>query len=126
MFGLGAATRIYVATGATDMRLSFSGLHGLVAGRLKLDPLSGHLFLFANRRRDRLKILYFDGSGLWVCAKQMQRGRLRWPESGAERVQLTQEEFALLIGGIDLGATTPRKWYRRAMPEETSGLTKSA
>jgi transposase len=73
MFGLGAATRIYVATGATDMRRSFSGLHGLVAGRLKLDPLSGHLFLFANRHRDRLKILYFDGSGLWVCASSAYR-----------------------------------------------------
>lgn len=123
MFGLGAATRIYVATGATDMRLSFSGLYGLVAGRLKQNPLSGHLFLFTNRRRDRLKILYFDGSGLWVCAKQMQRGRLHWPESDAGRVQLTQEEFALLVGGIDLGTTRPRKWYRRALTEDHSEQT---
>ena len=102
------------------MRLGFSGLYGLVAGRLQQDPLSGHLFLFANRRRDRLKILYFDGSGLWVCAKQMQRGRLRWPESADERVQLSQEEFALLIGGIDLQQTKPRKWYRRPITETSS------
>lgn len=108
------------------MRLGFSGLYGLVAGRLQLDPLSGHVFLFANRRRDRLKILYFDGSGLWVCAKQMQRGRLRWPVSATERVQLTQEEFALLIGGIDLTATRPRKWYRRAFADETLPSRKSA
>lgn len=115
MFGLGAATRIYVATGATDMRLSFGGLYGLVVSRLQQDPLSGHLLLFANRRRDRLKILYFDGSGLWVCAKQMQRGRLRWLSSESGRVQLTAEEFALLIGGIDLLSTQQRRWYRRAI-----------
>ena len=126
MFGLGAATRIYAATGATDMRLGFSGLYGLVAGRLQQDPLSGHLFLFTNKRRDRLKVLYFDGSGLWVCAKQMQRGRLRWPESGADRVQLTQEEFALLIGGIDLCATTQRRWYRRALSDDSSQKITSA
>lgn len=113
MFGLGAATRIYVATEAVDMRLGFSGLYGLVAGRMQLDPLSGHLFLFTNKRRDRLKILYYDGSGLWVCAKQIQRGRLKWPSVDAARLQLTQEEFALLIGGIDLAATSKRKWFRR-------------
>jgi len=69
MFALGPATRIYVATGATDMRKGFEGLHGLVRDRLALDPLSGHLFLFSNRQRTRLKLLCWDGSGLWVCAK---------------------------------------------------------
>ena len=69
MLGVGAATRIYVATGATDMRLGFNGLYGLVRERLECDPTNGHLYLFANSRRDRMKILYFDGSGLWVCAK---------------------------------------------------------
>ena len=59
MLGLGAATRIYVATGATDMRLSFNGLYALVVGQLQHDPTSGHLFLFANKRRDRMKILFF-------------------------------------------------------------------
>ena len=118
MFGLGAATRIYAAIDAVDMRLGFSGLHGLVAGRMQLDPLSGHLFLFANKRRDRMKILYFDGSGLWVCAKQMQRGRLHWPTSDSQRMQLTQAEFALLLGGIDLAATTKRKWFRREVAAE--------
>jgi len=70
MFGLGAATRIYVATGNTDMRLGFNGLYGLVSNKLLGDPLSGHLYLFANARRDRMKVLFFDGSGLWVCAKR--------------------------------------------------------
>jgi transposase len=99
MFGLGAATRIYVATGATDMRLGFNGLFGLVRGRLESDPLSGHLYLFANARRDRMKVLFFDGSGLWVCARRMEGGRLRWPEADAtgSKVQLSREQFALLV-----------------------------
>ena len=69
MFGLGPATRIYLAVGATDMRKGFEGLYGLVRDRLGLEVQSGHLFLFANARRNRLKVLYWDGSGLWVCAK---------------------------------------------------------
>ena len=95
----------------------FNGLSGLVLNRLQCDPLSGHLFLFANARRDRMKVIYFDGSGLWVCAKRMEGGRLRWPQAQAseDKVQLSREEFALLIGGIDLAETRPRKWYRRAM-----------
>ncbi len=117
MLGLGAATRIFVATGATDMRLSFNGLYALVVGQLKEDPQSGHLFLFANKRRDRMKILFFDNFSLWVCARRMEKGRLHWPSTGDGRLQLTREEFALLIGGIDLGATTKRKWYRRAVAE---------
>jgi transposase len=115
MLGLGAATRIYVVTGATDMRLGFNGLYGLVFNRLQCDPLSGHLFLFANSQRDRMKVIFFDGSGLWVCSKRMEGGRLRWPEaqSSEDKVQLSREEFALLVGGIDLAQTRKRKWYRR-------------
>ena len=115
MLGLGAATRIFVATGATDMRLGFNGLYALVVGQLKEDPQSGHLFLFTNKRRDRMKILFFDNFSLWVCARRMEKGRLHWPSSCDCGVQLTREEFALLIGGIDLGATTKRRWYRRAV-----------
>ena len=121
MFGLGAATRIYVATGSTDMRMSFNGLYGLVSNKLQGDPLSGHLYLFANARRDRMKVLFFDGSGLWVCAKRMEGGRLCWPQPGQsdDKVQLSREEFALLVGGIDLAQTSKRKWYRRAIAEDS-------
>ena len=126
MLGLGAATRIYVATGATDMRLSFDGLYALVVGRLDQDPQTGHLFLFANKRRDRMKILFFDGSSLWVCARRMEQGRLHWPSSEEGRMQLSREEFALLIGGIDLSATRKRKWYRRPLGEESDLSTKAA
>lgn len=119
MIGLGAATRIYVATGATDMRKNFDGLYGLVRERLECDPTNGHLYLFANARRDRMKILFFDGASLWVCARRMERGRLRWPEAEGGKVQLSREEFALLLGGIDLVQTKQRKWYRRAVGEES-------
>jgi transposase len=125
VLGLGAATRIYVATGATDMRKNFDGLFGLVRERLECDPTNGHLYLFANARRDRMKILFFDGASLWVCARRMERGRLRWPEAEGGRAQLSREEFALLMGGTDLTQTQPRKWYRRAVGEEPKELQKS-
>jgi transposase len=128
MFAMGAATRIYVATGATDMRKGFCGLEGLIRERLESDPTSGHIFLFSNARRNRLKLVFFDGSGLWVCSKRMEGGRLRWPEpsSNAGRVQLTREQFALLIGGIDLTQTRERKWYRKAVGEESTESRKTA
>jgi transposase len=122
MLGLGAATRIFVAPGKTDMRLSFNGLYALVVGKLQQSPQSGHLFLFANSRRTRMKILFFDSNSLWVCARRMEQGRLNWPTSEDARVQLTREEFALLIGGIDLTATTKRKWYRKPIDERETIL----
>ena len=114
MFGWGPATRIYLAAGATDMRKGFEGLYGLARDRLSLEALSGHVFVFANARRDRLKLLLWDGSGLWVCAKRLEKGRFGWPEAAGQqtRVTLSHEELALLVGGIDLAATRRRRWYR--------------
>jgi len=74
VFGLGPATRIYLATGVTDMRKSFEGLYGLVRDRLSCEPLSGHLFLFCNAQRNRLKVLVWDGTGLRECGES--RGTL--------------------------------------------------
>lgn len=120
MFGLGPATRIYLAAGATDMRKGFEGLYGLARERLRCEPLSGHLFVFANAQRNRLKVLYWDGSGLWVCAKRLEKGRFRWPEAagGEVKVVLSHEDLALLLGGIDLARTKRRRWYRKVIPEE--------
>lgn len=127
MFGFGPATRIYVATGATDMRKSFNGLYGLVRDRLGCDPTSGHVFLFTNARRNRLKLLVYDGSGLWVAAKKLDGGRFRWPESNtATKIVLSQEELALLAGGIDLVETRPRKWHRKPLPEASRESLKTA
>jgi len=120
MFGLGPATRIYLAAGATDMRKGFEGLYGLARERLRCEPLSGHLFVFANAQRNRLKVLYWDGSGLWVCAKRLEKGRFRWPEAagGEVKVVLSHEDLALLLGGIDLARTKRRRWYRKVATEE--------
>jgi transposase len=114
MFCVGPATKIYLAAGATDMRKSFEGLHGLVRDRLSCDPLSGHVFLFSNAQRNRLKLLFWDGSGLWVCAKRLEKGRFRWPAAEGEesKVALSHEELTLLPGGIDLTQTRRRAWHR--------------
>ena len=120
MFGWGPATRIYLAAGATDMRKSFEGLYGLVRDRLLCDPLSGHVFLFCNAQRNRLKLLFWDGSGLWVCAKRLEKGRFRWPEAESRqaKIVLSHEELALLLGGIDLAGSRRRRWHRIVTPEE--------
>ena len=120
MFGWGPATRIYLAAGATDMRKGFEGLYGLVREKLLLEPLSGHVFLFSNAQRNRLKLLFWDGSGLWVCAKRLEKGRFMWPPvtSGQARVVLSHEELAMLLGGIDLVAGKRRAWYRKVVAVE--------
>jgi len=116
MFGLGPATKIYIAVEGVDMRKGFDGLYGLVRDHLGQDPLSGHLFLFANRARSRLKVLVWDGSGLWVCAKRLEKGCFRWPTAQDERCMVMRpEELALLVNGLDLKEVQPRRgWYRRA------------
>ena len=128
MFGFGPATRIYVALGATDMRKGFNGLYGLVRDRLESDPTSGHVFLFTNARRNRLKLVVYDGSGLWVCAKKLDGGRFRWPQRDGtvKKIVLTHEELALLLGGIDLTQTRPRKWYRKVAEKEPTESLKTA
>lgn len=100
------------------MRKGFEGLYGLVRGRLLCEPLSGHLFVFCNSQRNRLKVLVWDGTGLWVCAKRLEKGRFSWPKSGdgQGKVTLTQEELALLLGGIDLAETRRKRWYRKIPP----------
>ena len=97
------------------MRKGFEGLYGLVRDRLLCDPLSGHLFLFCNAQRNRLKILAWDGSGLWVCSKKLLKGRFSWIESGDAqgKVVLSHEELSLLLGGIDLRQTKSKRWYRK-------------
>src|ERR1700683_2688038 len=121
MFGVGPAPRIYLATGATDLRKNFEGLYGLVRDRLSCDPLSGHIFLFSNAQRNRLKLLFWDGTGLWVCAKRIERGRVHWPEAdaGQARVVLSHEQLSMLLGGIDLSQARPRTSYRRVASEES-------
>lgn len=111
MLSVSGTTRVLVATAPVDLRGSFNRLHGLVSDQLKADPLSGHLFVFTNRRRNRLKVLYWDGSGLWVCAKRLERGRFSWPTSSEGSLTLRGEEFSALVHGLEVQAKAG--WYRR-------------
>jgi transposase len=118
LFGLGLATKIYIAVEAIDMRKGFEGLHGLVRDHLGQDPLSGHLFLFTNKTKTRLKALVWDGSGLWVCAKRLEKGRFGWPvvasmDGQARSLTMRAEELAMLVNGLDLKQTKQRNWYRK-------------
>jgi transposase len=97
------------------MRKSFDGLSSLASGSLALDPLSGHLFVFVNKRRDRIKILYWDRDGLAVWAKRLERGTFRIPAAAADRVEMTTAELAALLAGIDLN--TARRRIRYSRPE---------
>jgi len=114
------ATKVHLLAGSTDMRMGFDALFALAKGLLQADPLSGHLFGFCNKARNRLKILYWDGSGLWVCAKRLERGRFAWPQTPSSvagappdrRVVMTHAELTMLLHGIDIASTRRRQWHR--------------
>ena len=97
------------------MRKSFNGLSGLVRSKLKANPLSGDLFVFCNRLKNRLKILYFDSTGMWVFAKRLERGTFAWPSAtpSSGRLEMRYEELLLLLGGLDAKDLVERKWRRR-------------
>ena len=105
--------RIFLAAGATDLRKSFDTLAGGVRNSLHLDPLSGHLFVFANSRRNSLKVLFWDRNGWWLCSKRLESCTLAWPASDAPSIELTAEELPLLLGGIDLSKTQRHPWLDR-------------
>jgi transposase len=111
MLSLSPATRIFVALEPVDMRRSFNGLAAAVQTVLAQDVLSGHLFLFTNRRKTRVKAIYWDGTGLVVYAKRLERGRFGWPAGDGASRTLRPEELTLVLHGID---GRPRAhWYRR-------------
>ena len=113
MLTASTATRVFLAVGATDMRKSFDTLGAIVRNDLGADPTSGHLYVFCNKRCDRIKVLHFDGSGLWVSAKRLERGTFSWPGNADDRaIELSREELAALLGGLDLRHTKRRCWYR--------------
>ena len=99
--GVPSGTRIWLAAGVTDMRRSFTGLCGMVQNILGEDPFSGHIFVFRGRRGDRLKLLWWDGTGLCVLAKRLEQGRFIWPQAKSGSVVLTAAQLSMLIEGID-------------------------
>lgn len=116
MLSFSGSLRVLVALEPCDMRAGFNTLQGLVAEKLCEDLKSGTLFAFTNRRRSRLKILYWDGTGLWLLSKRLERGTYFWPraaEAGKTKMHLAPEAFALLTDGIDMHGAVPRGWYER-------------
>jgi transposase len=110
--------KVLVALQPCDLRKGFNGLHGLVTERLQEDPRTGALFVFANQRRTRLKILYWDGTGFWLMTKRLEQGTFSWPKVAATdrvKMQLAPEALALLTDGIDLRGAQMRPWYERAV-----------
>lgn len=111
MLSLSPATRIFVAIEPVDLRKSFNGLQAAVQTVLAQDVLSGHLFLFTNRLKTRVKALYWDGTGLVLYTKRLERGRFGWPSGDGTSRGLRPEELTLLLHGIE-GRPRPH-WYRR-------------
>lgn len=110
MLSISPATRVFVALTPVDMRLGFNGLYALTQTVLNQEVLSGHLFVFTNKRRNRIRLLFWDGSGLWLCAKRLERGTFGWPTGEGASLCLRPEELQLLLHGIE--GTPRRHWYR--------------
>jgi transposase len=101
MIALPAGTRIWLAAGVTDMRRGFDGLAALVQAQLNADPFCGHLFVFRGRRGDLIKVLWWDGDGLCLFAKRLERGRFIGPQASSGSVSLTPAQLSMLLEGID-------------------------
>ncbi len=149
MLTFSRTTRVFLATGPTDMRKGFDGLFALVENVIREDPFSGHLFVFRNRRRDRLKILWWDRDGLAIFYKRIERGTFQFPTDAAvrkanmspensrrqknsprcdisERCEIRADELALLLEGIDLASVKRRKRYERPTAREATAATSTA
>jgi transposase len=101
MISLPGGVRIWLACGVTDMRKGFDGLAAIVQQRLAEDPFSGQLFVFRGRRGDRVKLLWWDGDGLCLFAKRLERGRFVWPQAMSGTVHLSAAQLSMLLEGID-------------------------
>jgi len=111
LFGVAGDTRVFLRTGPTDLRLAFEGLSALVANVIRQQPTSGHLFVFCNRARNRVRCLFWDGSGLWVATKRLERGTFAWTRNDRGAVEVDPKQLQLLLEGFEL--RTRKGWYRR-------------
>jgi transposase len=116
MLSFPGSLKVFIALEATDLRAGVNTLHALVAEKLKEDTRSGALFVFTNKRRRLLKVLYWDGTGLWLMSKRLEEGTFYWPraaQEGQTKLELLPEAFAMLTDGIDMHGARPRGWYER-------------
>lgn len=116
MVSLPTSVRIWLATQATDLRKSFDSLAELVRRQLERDPLSGQLFVFRNKRADRVKLLYWDEDGFVIIYKRLEAGTFRFPRADAAGVEIRAADLQMLLDGIDLDSVKRQKRYRRPLP----------
>jgi transposase len=111
MIGLPSNTQIWIAAGVTDLRRGFDGLSALIQTKLEKSPLSGQVFIFRGRRGDLVKLIWFDGDGLCLFCKRLERGKFIWPQATEGSVSLTRAQLSMLLEGID--------WRRPRRPQRT-------
>ena len=114
MLSIPPTVPIFLYTQPTDLRKGFDGLSGIVRSEFAADPLDGSLFLFINRRRDRLKILHFDGTGYWLYYKLLEAGTFEVIASEGKCARIDSTQLAMLLGGVSLVRVKRRKRYQRA------------
>jgi len=124
MISLPHPVRVFIHTPPTDLRKGFDALSGLVTTAFSQDPTSGHLFLFVNRRRDRLKILYWDRDGLAIWYKRLETGSFQLPliTRDATSIEMTPTQLSLILSGIDLHSARQRKRYQRPTSEARKSI----
>jgi transposase len=110
---LGLTGRIWICVEPQDGRKSFDGLAGVVTSRLSCDPLSGDLYVFRNKRGDRLKILAWQGDGFALYLRRLEKGTFRFPATATAEVSITATELAMILGGVELGSAKTRPRYER-------------
>ena len=114
MLAFPSGLRIYLAVEPVDMRKQYDGLWAIAQQKLREDPRGGAVFVFTNGDRNRLKLLHWDGSGVWVMAKRLEKGRFTWPVgSDQTRITLAPEALTMLLAGIDLKEGCQKAWYER-------------
>jgi len=113
MLSIGSGAKIFLVAGPTDMRKSFDTLAAVVRTVIQDDPLSGHLFVFCNRRRDRLKVLMWEESGFWLFAKRLEQGTFWWPEPSGVKLEHSSAELAALLAGLELSGRRRRRYRRQ-------------
>lgn len=117
MLSFHAHLKVFLATAPCDLRMNFNGLWAAAQERLGEDPKSGALFVFGNRRHNRIKILYFDGTGVCLLAKRLEKGTFFWPQSAGEphaKIKLAPQALQLLLDGVELKGSGRRAWYEAA------------
>jgi transposase len=125
MLSVSCHVRVFLARDPVDLRKSFTGLIALTESVLKQEPLSGHLFVFVNRRRDRIKLLYWGGAGYCIWYQQLEKGSYQWPQAAAadarEGLEITASQLSLILDGIDLSSVRQRPRYTRPTDRRTTG-----